>query len=229
MLRSVWSGATVALSLVMILAGQVAGQSPSPAGEPPGFHWQTDRVDLRADGIALQLGDLTFSPEGADVTLVEDVHARGYWYVYATWAADGHENIVRLRFRSRAPDWFLDEVDWAVSDLVMADGRRAIGSFGETARDLTRTPPGRSFSGDLSWRAEGHLAPCSSDASDERMPEGVEASLVLDGLRLSVTPRERSDLDKAFRAIGLDGLLDPPIAHASLDECVDGGWAAEPD
>jgi hypothetical protein len=228
--RSVWSGAEVALSLVLLLSAPVASQSPAPAEEDSEVHWQTDRVDLRADGIALQLGDLTFSPEGAEVTLIEDVHARGFWYLYATWTVDGHESILRLRFRSRPPDWYLDTIGWAVSDLVMPDGRRAMGSFAGDARDLTRTAPGRPFSGDLSWSTEGHLAPCPGDMSEAaRAPAGVTASLALEGLQLSVTPRERSWPDKALRAIGHDDLLDPQISRSSLDECVDGGWADRSD
>ena len=224
--RSVWWGAGIALSVVMLLSAQVAGQSPSPAGEDSEVHWQTDRVDLRADGVGLQLGGLTFSPEGAEVTLIEDVHAKGFWYLYATWTVDGHESILRLRFRSRPADWYLDTIDWAISDLFMPDGRRAMGYFAGDASDLTRMPPGRPFSGDLSWSAEGYLVPCPGDVSeDARAPVGVTASLALEGLRLSVIPRERPWPDKALSAIGLDDLLDPEITRSSLDECVDGGWA----
>jgi hypothetical protein len=187
-------------------------------------------VDLRADGIVLQLGDLTFSPEGAEVTLIEDVNARDFWYLYATWTIDGHDSILRLRFRSKTTDWYLDTIGWAVSDLVMPDGRPAMGSVAENARAMTRTPPGQPFRGDLSWSTKGYLAPCPGDMSEAaRLPAGVTASLALQGLRLSVTPRERSWSDKALRAIGHDDLLDPGVSRSSLDECVDGGWADRAD
>ena len=190
---------------------QQAGTAAASTVEPA-IHWRTDRMDLQADRLKVQLGDMTFTPEGAEVTLTEDVYRKGNWNLLAHWTADGHDNTLRLRFRSNDSDWYVETLDWWVSDLFMPDGRPGYGEFGRGATNATRTPLSETFTGDLQRPERGSLVPCSPGMSGVREALNVTAYVDIEGLRLTVTPRERSLPDKVLRFFRLDGLLDPPLS-----------------
>lgn len=213
------------LLLVVVLAcGATARSSPPdevPHDKPdrtgPAIHWQTGTVDLRADRIALELDGQTFSPTGSDVTLVEDIDTKSRWYLHATWSADGHDNIVRLRFRTSARAWSVVHIEWWVSDLVMPDGSGAWGAFYSRPRPTTTpTRVGQTLSGDLEPPIQGQLASCEPTESGLRPVHEVDALLILEGLRLTLTPPQPSLLD---RVLWFLGLAEPAATISLSDVC----------
>lgn len=161
-------------------------------------------MDLRADHLTLRWTDQTFTPEGADVTVRQDIFSKGQWTLYARWDEDGHDNALRLRFRSTGSDWFVESIRWMVTNVGVPDGGRAYLDFEMGASDATRTRLGQPFSGDLDLGRpkSGSLVTCVTPEPDVRYVHSVPAHVSIEGLRLAVAPRERSLLDKALRFVG---------------------------
>jgi hypothetical protein len=181
------------------------------ADDDTAIHWRTDRVDLRADGLTLRRGDRIFEPGATAVTITEDIQTLGQWHLRAAWTDDGHSHVLELNFRAKDTDWWVETVAWWTSGLTLPDGRRGFGGASFGGADATRTPLGRTFVGDLESSAQAWFSLCDASEMEEHLAVGPRAALSFEGLRLSVSPRERSLLDKALRLIGLDGLLDEPF------------------
>jgi hypothetical protein len=183
---------------------------PQEAGEI-GIHWQTDRVELSADALTLQLGDRTFTTEGAEFAITEAIHAKRNWTLLVRWTEDDHAHTLALNFRSKDTEWFVETINWFASGIAVPGGHPGYGTASFGAKIPTRTPPGQAFTGDLRRSTQGHVAPC--DENDTGDPGFLTATAVLtiEGLHLSVVPRERSLVDKMLRALGLEGLLEEPF------------------
>lgn len=181
---------------------------PGEADGPAAIHWQTDRVDLYADGLTLQLGDEAFSTEGAAVSVTEVVHNGRYWTLIASWTAEDHAHTLALNFRSNDRGWRVESITWLVSGIALPDGRPGYGVVSVGAANPTRTPPGQELAIDLMRSKQGDVVPCDATEAHEERPVSASAVLAFEGLRVSVTPRERSLLDKLLRSLGFDEPFD---------------------
>jgi len=187
------------------------GVSWSLDGDEPAIHWQTDRVDLWAESLTLELFDQTFSPEGAAVTITDDLSGKRRWYVDVRWTQDEHTHALILNFRHNDTDWYVDSAAFRT-------------------RNLTRTPLGQAFTGDIQRSGTGVLASCEDTGI--RLVEAVSdgGTLTLDGLHLTVAPRERNVFERALRYLGLTEGVEQDLGLLAED-CDDTGvlWRIGPD
>jgi len=206
------------------------GVSWSLDGDEPAIHWQTDRVDLWAESLTLELFDQTFSPEGAAVTITDDLSGKRRWYVDVRWTQDEHTHALILNFRHNDTDWYVDTVNWWFDDPRPSDGRGRYGSAAFRTRNLTRTPLGQAFTGDIQRSGTGVLASCEDTGI--RLVEAVSdgGTLTLDGLHLTVAPRERNVFERALRYLGLTEGVEQDLGLLAED-CDDTGvlWRIGPD
>lgn len=212
--------AVVAASVASALAS-VAAVSPDDGSDA--IHWQTDRVDLRAESLTLELFDQTFSPDGVDVTIAEDASGKRRWYVDVRWTEDDHSHALVFNFRHSDDDWYVDSVAWWLDGPVPLDhgGRYGFAAF--QARNATRTPLERAFEGDVHRNGTGARAACEGARMGLVQVDRDGAALSIEGLRLTVAPRERSLVERALRFAGLTDELEQDVDLLAQDCSLGGG------
>jgi hypothetical protein len=156
-----------ATALVLLL-GDADGPRPPAAtpvavSGPDGLHWQSGRVDLRAEGLRLEVGERVFTSIGRPIEAdgIDDDSTA----ILASWTEDGIPISIWLRAGTTADGfvhWWLEEVQ------VHVDGRtfRAVGPF-------FGSPWGAAFEDDVALTLHG---------------DDGEATLTLDGLELTIAP-----------------------------------------
>ncbi len=150
----------------------VAGGSPS-ASLDSAIEWQTDFVDLRADGLAIVTNGLTFTTVGGSPGIDSDPGNAEYWTLEADWDEHDREQRLFLYFGSDGSDWWVDEIraydGYPTGEWVYAHG------------PFFSTPLGESFEGDVQVELTGEGRP---DDEANKVP----ATLSIDGLQLAVSP-----------------------------------------
>lgn len=170
-----------------------AGASPAPSTTAHPIHWQTEVVDLQADGFTLGTEGTVFTTAGRSPEVDSDPGGTAYWTLEAEWREHGVEQRMYWYFAS-------DGVDWWVTEMRTRDGREpaewvyAYGPF-------LRTPLGEAYDGDFAVDLIGEGRPGAPD-------DIVEARLTLDGLRLSISPWEGSSRASDAEARVADAVVD---------------------
>jgi hypothetical protein len=158
------------VTALVLLLGDADGPRPPAAtpvavSGPDGLHWQSGRVDLRAEGLRLEAGERVFTSVGLPIRL-ETIDRRDAGpVIVANWTEDGIPISIELAMGTTASGF----VHWWVEEIrVHVDGRtfRAVGPF-------FLSPWGAAFEGDVALTLHG---------------DDGEATLTLDGLELSMAP-----------------------------------------
>jgi hypothetical protein len=168
-------------------------------------------------------GGRVFSPAGAEVELAEDINTQDDWRLYAAWDQDGYSNLIYIDFFRKDDEWYALGLTWEVAGLTLTDGSPASGDFGLGSMNASRTPVGETYAGGLTHMLDGFVTPCQAAADGGHYGQNTDAVLSTQGLRLAVTPHERSIVDKALRFLRLNGGT-PAILQRFWDEsCPDEG------
>lgn len=174
-----------------------ASQSPEPAYDESPVHWRSDEVDLRADRMILRIGDEVYTGAGAPVDIEAEGADAGWWSLSPSWNERGERLDLTLDFRSDGSEWWVDSVEIHRPFVYGPLGIKHRGSIWLTTAG-ERVPLETAYVGDAVWTGETVMPTC-----DEPFTAPLEASLELDGLRLEVSPRERSRVEEvADRILG---------------------------
>jgi hypothetical protein len=155
---------------LLLLLGDADGPRPPAAtpmavSGPDGLHWQTERIDLRAEGLRLEAGERVFTSVGRPIEL-ETIDTRdARLLIVANWTEDGIPISIELAMGTTVGGfvhWWAEEIR---ADI---DGRpfRAVGPF-------FLSPWAVAFEGDVALTLQG---------------DDGEATLALDGLELTMAP-----------------------------------------
>ena len=197
-----------------------ASQSPGPtadAADPadladpagPPIHWQTDEVDLYAEGMILRIGDEVYTGQGASFWVEGDGDGDGGARLSVAWDEGGQEHDLELDFGTDGEDWWVDSVRHERPDVYGPDGARYVGMTWFEGDD-DRLPLGQAATRDLQVSGTTRMPTCQPLVSHE-----LDVTLEFSGLDLIVRPRDRSPLeDLADRLLGprspVGRALDPP-------------------
>lgn len=166
----------------------------APAG--PAIHWQSDEVDLYADGMTLRIGDETYTGQGASFW-VDGSSSEGGASLSVAWKEAGQEHELELDFRPDGEDWWVSSVKHERPDVYGPDGAR-YGGVTWLEGDDDRLRVGQAASGHLQVSGTARMPTCQPRVSHE-----LDVILELSGLDLAVRPRDRSLLEQfADRLLG---------------------------
>lgn len=194
----------------------LVGTSPSPGSSPapsdrvgPPIHWQSDEVDLRADGLLLSIGDDTYLGRDASFWIEAQRYDENSWWLSAAWDEGGEQHLLRFDFNADGEVWWIDSVSHERPDIFGPDGVRHQGATWLGGGE-GRIALGQAARGDLRLEGTTRVPTCELLRSKE-----VDVTLELSGMRLSVDPHPTSSLEKlADSLLGprsrLGRLVDPP-------------------
>ena len=102
-------------------------------------------------------------------------------------------------------------VNWWVEGPVSSDDVGRYGSAAFRLRNRTRSPLEEPFSGDIRRTGNGVRAGCDGRRLSMRGTDPDGATLTIDGLRVEVTPRGPTLIERALRRLGLTRKLDQDL------------------
>ena len=196
---------TVGILLVAVIVGSPSGllaadDPPSAlATEGQAVTWKTEHVDLRADAVALQVGDTLLSPGSSDSKVHEWARDGDHVDLRVRWLQAGQSHELYLALESSGQRWAIADASY----LQLGPGVRLPGApispIGFGPVDIADGAGSVSEAGP--WQATARVPryTCGTAADPA---DAADAALRIDGLDLSVAPPEHDLLDVARSLLG---------------------------
>jgi hypothetical protein len=219
---------TVGILLVAVIAGSPGGllaadDPPSArASEDQAVTWKTEHVDLRADAVALQIGDTLLSPGTGESKVQEWARDGDHVDLRVRWQQAGQSHELYLALASSGQRWAIADASY----LQLGPGVRVPGAPSSPIRltPVDITDGARPVSEGDPWQATARVPryTCGTAADPA---DAADAALRIDGLDLAVAPPRhdlldvvRSLLGRGSRSPGLwlgqDAYEGPPVTIA---------------